>query len=101
MQSHVTMSACFHVVHERPTETLKELQTRVVCANVEINVVACWRHIAVDKCLRVVVVSMGVNVDLFLLVVVHSISVERPHTTLLETEVVDAKISLCFWVAER
>ena len=73
MKAYGAVTIGVYVVHKGAAETLEEFQSRALCLDVEVNVVACGRHISVDECLSLFVISMSADVNLLVRVVVGGI----------------------------
>ena len=76
-------------------ERVHEVEVGAVGEDVEVDELACRRHVAVDVCLCVLaVVGDGVDVDLLLLAVPVDEGVECSHASVFEGEVVDAQVGV-------
>ena len=95
VQFHLSVGMSADVVEERFGERVQEVDVCTASLDVEVDVVALWRHIAIDDGLCIgAVVGNGVDVDLFQLVVPVDGSSECTHTSVLKGELVDAEVGM-------
>ena len=90
MKCHFAVSITLQVAQERLRERVAEFQTGALGADVEVDIVANRRYVAVDIGVGVVlVVGHSVDVDLFVCLIPKGAGYECTHASLLKTELLN------------
>ena len=89
------ISLCFYIVHKRAAERLEEIKVGVMGKDREVDITLLDVYIAVDISMCAIVsISMSIDINLPLLVIIVRFCVERTHISILKLKVLHLKFRL-------